>query len=102
AGMSALAFAMDRHSEALTQRREVPQRQRRLLRAAGMALLAVSLVPCLRSWGVSVGAVAWLGFLSAGALLIALLLPYRPRVAALAAAVAAALALLLLAVPCLA
>jgi hypothetical protein len=86
AGMASLGFAMDRHYEQLTRSREVPQRVRLLLRVAGCALLAVAAVPCVMAWNASVGTVAWLGFLSAGALPVALLLPYRPRgVAGLAA-----------------
>lgn len=82
AGMAGLSFAMDRHHEQLTRQREVPVRRRVPLRVAGAALLAAAAVPCVMAWGATVGAVAWLGFLSAGALPVALLLPYRPRGAA--------------------
>jgi hypothetical protein len=82
AGMAALSLAMDRHCEQLTGLREVPVRLRMSLRLAGTALLAAALVPCVMAWGASVGTVAWLGLLSAGALPVALLLPYRPRGAA--------------------
>jgi hypothetical protein len=88
-GMGGLGFAMDRHYEQLTQLREVPGRHRLLLRGAGVVLLAAAIFPCLLAWGSSVGVVAWLGFLSAGALPLALLLPYLPRAAAVAAAFAA-------------
>jgi hypothetical protein len=91
AGMAALSFAMDRHHEQLTRLREVPARRRVSLRLAGSALLAAAAVPCVAAWGATVGTVAWLGFLSAGALPVALLLPYRPRgVAGLAACAAVA------------
>lgn len=89
AGMAALGFAMDRHHEQLTRRRETPALQRRLLRGLGSLLLVLALAPCLIAWGGSVGTVAWLGFLSAGALGVALLLPYLPRAAATAAALSA-------------
>lgn len=79
AGMASLSFAMDRHHEQLTNQRDVPVRARWLLRVAGVALLAAAIAPCVAAWGASVGIVAWLGFLSAGALLVALLLAYRPR-----------------------
>lgn len=79
AGMASLGFAMDRHYEQLTRLRDVPARACLLLRVAGVALLAATIVPCVMAWGASVGTVAWLGFLSAGALPVALLLPYRPR-----------------------
>ncbi|RQO39710.1 DUF3325 domain-containing protein [Variovorax sp. KBW07] len=90
AGMAALSFAIDRHHEQLTQRRdEMPARRRVLLRVAGALLLIAAVVPCVMAWGGTVGPVAWLGFLSAGALLVALLLPYRPKGAAWLAACAA-------------
>ncbi|MDM0007270.1 DUF3325 domain-containing protein [Variovorax sp. J22G73] len=79
AGMASLSFAMDRHHEQLTNQRDVPVRARWMLRVAGVALLAAAIAPCVAAWGASVGVVAWLGFLSAGALLVALLLAYRPR-----------------------
>jgi hypothetical protein len=90
AGMAALGFAMDRHHEQLTRRRdEMPPRRRALLRLAGVALLVAAVAPCVMAWGGTVGSVAWLGFLSAGALWVALLLPYRPRGVARVAACAA-------------
>lgn len=89
AGMSCLSFAMDRHHEQLTRGREVPARRRTGLRAIGMALLAAAIVPCVMAWGPTVGTVAWLGLLSAGALPVALLLPYRPRAVAWGAGAAA-------------
>lgn len=88
-GMAALAFAMDRHYEQLTRRRQTPYLQRLLLRGLGMALVAAAIVPCILAWGGSVGTVVWLGFLSAGALCQSLLLPYLPRSGATAAVIAA-------------
>lgn len=89
AGMAGLSFAMDRHHEQLTRLHALSARRRGLLRAAGTALLAAASVPCVAAWGTTVGAVAWLGFLSAGALPVALLLSYRPRGVAWFAACAA-------------
>lgn len=89
AGMSCLSFAMDRHHEQLTRGREVPARRRTALRVVGVLLLAAAVVPCVMAWGPTVGSVAWLGFLSAGALPVALLLPYRPRAVAWGAGSAA-------------
>lgn len=88
AGMAGLGFAMDRHYQQLTQAHEAPPGHRRLLRGAGAVLLTAAVAPCWLAWGGSVGVVVWLGFLSAGALCVALLLPYLPLVAALAAAFA--------------
>lgn len=89
AGMAGLSFAMDRHYEQLTRLRETPVRHGVMLRVAGIALLMAAIVPCVAAWGAAVGSVAWLGFLSAGALPVALLLPYRPRGVAGLAAIAA-------------
>ncbi|MNK95199.1 hypothetical protein D3C87_1154270 [compost metagenome] len=80
---------MDRHHEQLTRGREVPARRRTGLRVIGMVLLAAAIAPCVMAWGPTVGTVAWLGFLSAGALPVALLLPYRPRAVAWGASAAA-------------
>lgn len=91
AGMGALSFAMDRHCEQLTRWRETPRLQRVGLRGLGGLLIVLAGAPCLLAWGGSVGTVAWLGFLAAGALLVTLLLPYLPRVAATVAALSAVL-----------
>lgn len=97
AGMAALCLAMDRH-HAQVWRRAPRKPARRGLRIAGWLLLAVAVVPCVRGWGATVGVVAWFGFLSAAALLLVFLLPYRPRAAAAlgGAALAAGLVLVML------
>jgi hypothetical protein len=46
----------------------------------GALLLALAVWPCVAAWGTTVGVVAWLGFLSAGAGVLVGLLPYAPRV----------------------
>ncbi|MBS7776613.1 DUF3325 domain-containing protein [Acidovorax sp. CCYZU-2555] len=94
AGMAALAFAMERHYEQLTGARALPPARR--LRCLGAALLLVSALPCVRVWGVTVGSVAWLGFLSAGAIVCVALISAAPRWAARAAAVVGAAAVLAL------
>ena len=91
AGMASLSLAMDRHHGQVWGRDAAPQR-RRALQVAGSALLALAVWPCVAGWSASVGIVAWIGFLSCGALLVALLLPYAPRLmfrSSLLAAVAA-------------
>lgn len=65
-------------------------------RAAGWALLGAALVLCLAHEGISVGIVAWTGLLSVGALLVTLLLTYRPKSIAVLALAAPSCALLLL------
>jgi len=94
AGMTALAFAMDRHHEQLTGERAIPRRRSRLLRVLGAALLAAAVLPSVGGWGATVGVVAWLGWISAGALVAVLWIAAAPRWAARAAAALAPLALL--------
>ncbi|MEG8126625.1 DUF3325 domain-containing protein [Xanthomonas hortorum pv. gardneri] len=50
-----------------------------LCHAAMMALALAALVLCVLGWGGTVGTMLWLGFLSVGALLVALGLAYAPR-----------------------
>ena len=72
---------------------------RRALQLAGSVLLALAIWPCVAGWSATVGVVAWLGFLSAGALAVALLLPYAPQLlfrSSLLAAVAALAGLVIL------
>ncbi|WP_219115513.1 DUF3325 domain-containing protein [Janthinobacterium sp. UMAB-56] len=91
AGMASLSLAMDRHHGQVWGRDAAPN-VRRVLQLAGAMLLALAIWPCVAGWSVSVGVVAWLGFIGAGALLVALLLPYAPRLllrSSLLAAVAA-------------
>ncbi|APP82027.1 DUF3325 domain-containing protein [Xanthomonas hortorum] len=79
AAMMALALAMHRHYEQLTGRRTAPVTQRWLLCLIGTCLLFAALVLCVLGWGGTVGTMLWLGFLSVGALLVALGLAYAPR-----------------------
>ena len=91
AGMASLSLAMDRHHGQVFGRDAAPS-VRRALQLAGSVLLALAIWPCVAGWSASVGVVAWLGFLSAGALGVALLLPYAPQLlfrSSLLAAVAA-------------
>ncbi|WP_312436435.1 DUF3325 domain-containing protein [Janthinobacterium sp.] len=91
AGMASLSLAMDRHHGQVFGRDAAPS-VRRALQLAGSVLLALAIWPCVAGWSATVGVVAWLGFLSAGALAVALLLPYAPQLlfrSSLLAAVAA-------------
>lgn len=85
AGMAALAFAMERHYEQLTGARTLPPGRSWQLRCLGAALLPAAALPCIVAWGASVGSVAWLGCLSAGALGSAAAISAAPRWAARAA-----------------
>ena len=89
AGMAGLCLAMDRHHEQVWGR-DASALVRRLLRVAGVVLLAGGFATCLGAWGGAIGPVVWVGFLSAGALSLVLLLPYAPRFAGVLAALAGA------------
>ena len=85
AGMAALAFAMERHYEQLTGARALPAARHWQLRCLGAALLLAAVLPCVWAWGATVGSVAWLGFLSAGAVGCVAAISAAPRWAARAA-----------------
>ncbi|QIB65130.1 DUF3325 domain-containing protein [Kineobactrum salinum] len=90
AGMTGLSLAMPRHQRQVWPAVALAPPYRNGLRALGTGLLALALLPCIRAWGPSVGVVLWLGYLSAGAGGLVLLLSWRPRSAALLAGVAVA------------
>jgi len=89
AGMTGLCLAMDRHHDQVWGRDASPL-VRRLLRIGGIVLLAGGFLLCIGAWGGAIGPVVWVGFLSAGALSLVLLLPYAPRFAGVLAALAGA------------
>ncbi|MBV7534817.1 DUF3325 domain-containing protein [Duganella sp. sic0402] len=92
AGMAALSLAIDRHHRQ-AYGEDAPARKRYLFRVSGGLLLALAIAPCVALWGPGAGLVAWLGMLTIGALLAAVLLPYWPRRVAPLAAAAGALSL---------
>ncbi|GGY44358.1 DUF3325 domain-containing protein [Pseudoduganella albidiflava] len=75
AAMAAVSLSMERHQEQVYGK-AFPAMP---LRLGGWALLAVALVPAVAAWGTSVGILAWLGFLTFGALGIGLQMTYAPR-----------------------
>ncbi len=79
AGMAALCLALERHYQELTGQYEVPRGVRATLRTLGAMLLLGALALCLWTWGATVGWVSWLAWLTAGALVVALLASYAPR-----------------------
>jgi hypothetical protein len=89
AGMAGLCLAMDRHHDQVWGRDASPL-MRRLLRMAAIVLLTGGFLLCLGAWGGAIGPVVWVGFLSAGALSLVLLLPFAPRFAGVLAALAGA------------
>ncbi|MYM28161.1 Protein of unknown function [Duganella sacchari] len=77
-GMTALSLAIDRHHRQVYGG-DTPPGKRALLRTGGAVLLALAMPPCVLLWGAGAGFVAWLGMLTIGALLTAMLLAYWPR-----------------------
>ncbi|KRC68263.1 hypothetical protein D3C85_190790 [compost metagenome] len=91
-GMACLGLAMPRHYDQVWAR-DAAAGHTRVLRGAGVLLLALALLPCVGLWGNTIGVLAWLGWLSAGALLSVGMLSWGPRPAARTAALAVAIAL---------
>jgi len=84
AGMTALSLAMRRHYRQIRGKIEPSPASRLSLRGAGWLQLVVSMGVCLYAWGSSVGAVAWMGVLTAASLIVILQLSYVPRMALIA------------------
>ncbi|TFY89933.1 DUF3325 domain-containing protein [Pseudomonas nabeulensis] len=85
-GFTALCLSTDRHHGELLHSKPSPHR-RRMLRAAGWLLLIASIWPAVTVAGWSQGLVEWCAVLMLSALLLVLLLPYRPRLALILAGV---------------
>ena len=86
AGFTALCLSTDRHHGELLHSKPSPRR-RLGLRVAGWVLRTVSIWPAVNSAGWSQGLVEWCAVLMLSALLLVLLLPYRPRLALILAGV---------------
>ncbi len=80
AGLAALCLGMDRHHRQVVGRGIKP-RATLALRLAGTTILALSFAAAILSDGWVFGPVAWCGGLTAAALALVFLLPYRPRLA---------------------
>lgn len=80
AGFSALCLSTDRHHGELLHSKPTPTR-RLGLRVGGWLLLIVAIWPAVLAAGWSQGLVQWCAVLMLSALLLVLLLPYRPRLA---------------------
>ncbi len=85
-GFTALCLATDRHHGELLHSKPSPRR-RLGLRVSGWLLLMVSIWPAVAVAGWSQGLVQWCAVLMLSALLLVLLLPYRPRLALILAGV---------------
>ncbi|WP_419711974.1 DUF3325 domain-containing protein [Pseudomonas sp. NFX224] len=79
-GFTALCLSMDRHHAELLGRK--PTRvMRRQMKLAGWLLLAVSLWAAVSTTGWALGLVEWFAVLMLSALMLVMLMPYRPRLA---------------------
>lgn len=79
-GFTALCLSMDRHHADLL-RRKPTARRRQVMRVGGWLLLILSLWAGVSANGWGLGLVEWFAVLMLSALVLVLLLPYRPRLA---------------------
>lgn len=79
-GFTALCLALDRHHHDLLGRKPTAG-QRLALCLGGWLLLALSLAAALTAADWGLGLVQWCAVLMGSALLLVVLLPYRPRLA---------------------
>lgn len=86
AGFTAVCLSTDRHHGELLHSKPSPRR-RLGLRLSGWLLLALSIWPAVNRAGWGQGLVEWCAVLMLSALLLVLLLPYRPRLALILAGV---------------
>jgi hypothetical protein len=79
-GFTALCLSMDRHHIELLGRTPSAA-HRRALKVGGWLLLTLSLAAAVAATGWGLGLVEWFAVLMISALLLVLLMPYRPRLA---------------------
>ena len=79
-GFTALCLSMDRHHAELLGGKPTAHR-RRLLKLGGWLLLVLSLWAAVSSTGWGLGLVEWFAVLMLSAMVLVLLMPYRPRLA---------------------
>ena len=80
AGFTALCLSMERHYSDLLGRKPALAMRRRM-KVTGWLLLALSLWAAVSATGWGLGLVEWFAVLMLSALLLVLLMPYRPRLA---------------------
>ncbi len=79
-GWTALSIGMDRHYADIHGRGKEPdQKTRNVCRLLGTVALLLTFAVCVRLQGWTVGSVLCLGTMTAGALLLVLLLTYAPQ-----------------------
>ncbi|MHC8290712.1 DUF3325 domain-containing protein [Pseudomonas sp. XS1P51] len=79
-GFTALCLSMDRHHVELLGRKP-SSRRRQNMKLGGWLLLALSLWAAVSATGWGLGLVEWFAVLMLSALVLVLLMPYRPRLA---------------------
>jgi hypothetical protein len=79
-GFTALCLSMDRHHSDLLGRKP-SARRRQSMKLGGWLLLSLSLWAAVSATGWGLGLVEWFAVLMLSALLLVLLMPYRPRLA---------------------
>jgi hypothetical protein len=77
-GFTALCLSMERHQEQVLHRRSISTCRRRVFLCAGFLLLTTALYRLVGMEGWGNGLLLWFGILSVDAMLIAMLLCYRP------------------------
>lgn len=78
AGFAALCASMAKHQPELVGRR-LAAREQTSMRLAGSAGLALAFACAVAAQGLGFGAVLWTGIIMLAALVLTLLLPYRPQ-----------------------
>lgn len=79
AGFATLSLAMPRHLRDVTGTAQVSVACRVSLRGLGSSALGLSGLACILARNAPIGVVQWCGVLSLAAVLVVLLLSYRPR-----------------------
>ncbi|HAE26702.1 MULTISPECIES: DUF3325 domain-containing protein [Hyphomonas] len=77
-GMALICVSMTKHYAQVFGKAQAVFLDRTLLRYAGCSVLAVSLLPFLVADGISVAITTWFGALSLAAVILVLMLTYRP------------------------
>ncbi len=94
-GLTLLCLAMTRHFRQVWNC-EPSVRGSRWLRVLGWMFIAAALIACVGAGSWSLGLVGWAGALTAAALVLIFLLPYRPKTAVALAGVAPIVATVLI------
>lgn len=89
AGFSLICLSMQKHQQEVLSRKLPPTVVLRL-RVSGSLLIALGFCAAVTAAGIKRGSVEWVGQISLAALVVTLMLPYRPRAVPIAAMVSTA------------